>query len=456
MAHRPSTLPAKLLATCVVAAGALVPSAAAAQVEGAVSNHAGSSGEGWLLTAEAIGGALVGKPQASLFGPGGSGSAGLYRSMNAHLLLGLRVRGAAFSNQSAEDVSRADPGLGGLGSLSLAARLRPLASGAEASRARGLWIEAAGGGGLTGDLFRPMVEAGLGWGLSAGPVIIGPAVRYLHVFQSGGGLDSADAKAVLVGIELTLLDRQPLPPAPPPPPSLPPPPPEPPAAPPPKDSDGDGILDADDKCPTEPEDKDGFEDTDGCPDGDNDKDGIADKDDACPDQAEVVNGVDDKDGCPDEGLITLVNDRVVLDEKLVFDTNRARISTRGKRALAAVVRLWKQHPEWERMEVEGHADGRGAEKYNQWLSEERAKRVVAMLVKLGIEAEKLTGRGLGKSRPQIEGRSPELLHQNRRVELVVIRKRPADPVTPVQPLAPPGLGSPEVAPPKLAPQGGTR
>ena len=42
------------------------------------------------------------------------------------------------------------------------------------------------------------------------------------------------------------------------------------------DKDGDGIKDDVDKCPAEPEDKDGFEDEDGCPDPDNDKDGIAD------------------------------------------------------------------------------------------------------------------------------------------------------------------------------------
>ena len=44
---------------------------------------------------------------------------------------------------------------------------------------------------------------------------------------------------------------------------------------PPGDRDHDGILDNVDKCPDEPEDKDGFEDEDGCPDPDNDKDGIA-------------------------------------------------------------------------------------------------------------------------------------------------------------------------------------
>ena len=32
-----------------------------------------------------------------------------------------------------------------------------------------------------------------------------------------------------------------------------------------KDTDGDGLRDGSDQCPTEPEDKDGFQDSDGCP-----------------------------------------------------------------------------------------------------------------------------------------------------------------------------------------------
>jgi hypothetical protein len=66
-----------------------------------------------------------------------------------------------------------------------------------------------------------------------------------------------------------------------------------------RDRDGDGINDNQDQCPTEPEDKDGFEDTDGCPDRDNDGDAIADKDDKCPNQAEDMDGFQDTDGCPD-------------------------------------------------------------------------------------------------------------------------------------------------------------
>nr|WP_254623535.1 Ig-like domain-containing protein [Myxococcus sp. CA033] len=72
------------------------------------------------------------------------------------------------------------------------------------------------------------------------------------------------------------------------------------APPPPVDTDGDGLYDPDDKCPTQPEDKDGFEDADGCPDPDNDQDGILDGDDKCVNEPETKNGFQDEDGCPDE------------------------------------------------------------------------------------------------------------------------------------------------------------
>ena len=66
-----------------------------------------------------------------------------------------------------------------------------------------------------------------------------------------------------------------------------------------RDSDGDGIQNARDKCPLIPEDKDGFEDTDGCPDDDNDGDRRPDTEDKCPSQAEDLDGFDDDDGCPE-------------------------------------------------------------------------------------------------------------------------------------------------------------
>jgi large repetitive protein len=65
------------------------------------------------------------------------------------------------------------------------------------------------------------------------------------------------------------------------------------------DNDGDGILDVDDACVFRPEDEDGFEDDDGCPDADNDGDGILDVDDGAPNDPEDFDGFEDDDGIPD-------------------------------------------------------------------------------------------------------------------------------------------------------------
>ncbi len=74
-----------------------------------------------------------------------------------------------------------------------------------------------------------------------------------------------------------------------------------------KDSDGDGLVDAKDKCPTRPEDPDGVEDEDGCPeedavvatDDDPDRDGVRGAADQCPNTPEDADGFQDDDGCPD-------------------------------------------------------------------------------------------------------------------------------------------------------------
>ncbi|MFO0695630.1 MAG: thrombospondin type 3 repeat-containing protein [Polyangiales bacterium] len=65
------------------------------------------------------------------------------------------------------------------------------------------------------------------------------------------------------------------------------------------DLDGDGLEGDADRCPDQPEDRDGLEDEDGCPDDDVDHDGLRDTEDRCPAQAEDRDDHEDEDGCPD-------------------------------------------------------------------------------------------------------------------------------------------------------------
>jgi outer membrane protein OmpA-like peptidoglycan-associated protein len=66
------------------------------------------------------------------------------------------------------------------------------------------------------------------------------------------------------------------------------------------DNDGDGVIDGADRCPSEAEDPDNFESEDGCPDVDNDRDAIADTVDACPDQPGPPSREPGSNGCPDQ------------------------------------------------------------------------------------------------------------------------------------------------------------
>ncbi|MBK8253604.1 MAG: thrombospondin type 3 repeat-containing protein [Polyangiaceae bacterium] len=65
------------------------------------------------------------------------------------------------------------------------------------------------------------------------------------------------------------------------------------------DADLDGVDDDVDQCRQLAEDRDGFDDDDGCPEGDNDLDTVPDQADRCPSQKEDIDGFQDNDGCPD-------------------------------------------------------------------------------------------------------------------------------------------------------------
>ncbi len=66
------------------------------------------------------------------------------------------------------------------------------------------------------------------------------------------------------------------------------------------DTDHDGVVDADDRCIEQPEDRDDFEDEDGCPDLDNDNDNVPDAVDRCANEPEDADNFQDEDGCPDD------------------------------------------------------------------------------------------------------------------------------------------------------------
>jgi outer membrane protein OmpA-like peptidoglycan-associated protein len=184
-----------------------------------------------------------------------------------------------------------------------------------------------------------------------------------------------------------------------------------------KDSDHDGIRNLEDRCPDQPEDEDGFEDNDGCPEADNDHDGVLDDDDECPDQA----GPRGNDGCPERGKVILRRGRIVIIGKVHFDSGSAHIQKRSYALLDQIADVMKDHREIGHVVVEGHTDNVGPPELNLRLSRERAESVRAALIERGVPPGRLRTAGFGESRPLAPNRTRAGRAKNRRVEFVASR-----------------------------------
>ncbi|MBN1962144.1 MAG: OmpA family protein [Deltaproteobacteria bacterium] len=261
----------------------------------------------------------------------------------------------------------------------------------------------------------------------------------------------------------------------------------PPLPPPPtKDSDGDGLLDPDDKCPNKAEDKDDFEDNDGCPDLDNDKDNILDVDDQCPNESENLNqwqdedgcldeipdkdgdgildnvdqcvdapedkdGFQDEDGCPDSDndadtvpdkldncpnepgsvafqgckakqWVKLEGDKIEIKKKIFFESGSGKIQSRSFELIDNIAKVLLDHPEIELVRIEGHTDNKGPAKHNKKLSQSRADAVLSYLIKKGIPSKRLMAVGYGSERPIVPNKTAKNRATNRRVEFVIVSK----------------------------------
>ena len=87
--------------------------------------------------------------------------------------------------------------------------------------------------------------------------------------------------------------------------------------------------------------------------------------------------------------------------------------------LQNLLAILQSHPTMK-IEIDGHTDGHGSIDYNQRLSENRAKAVVAFLISKGIDPKRLQYKGFGKTRPIDTNTTDEGRARNRRVEFMVL------------------------------------
>jgi len=310
----------------------------------------------------------VSDPQSSIFRTGVMPAVGAYDD-EGQVSLGLRARAGVLRDGPPPTDHRADPGMGGLATAGFAVRLG-IGDG---------WIEGVLGGGYTGHDLVPAIEAGVGWDFRAGAFDVGPSARYMRVISRDDMATLGSASLVLIGVDVRF-GRHPAPPAPiariaaVPRPA--PPPPEPLVL----DRDPDRIVDHEASCES------------------------------------------DDNGCEIAAHIFLKNDRIVLDERVLFEVDRAGLKDEGRGMIGEIAQVWSTHPEWKRLTIEGHADVRGSDAYNLELSRHRAESVRAVFVELGVDPSRIDAVGYGRSRPRDPGHTEAAYQVNRRVEFAIERE----------------------------------
>lgn len=122
------------------------------------------------------------------------------------------------------------------------------------------------------------------------------------------------------------------------------------------------------------------------------------------------------------GKVRVEQDRVVLTERIFFQFNSATIDRASFPLLAELTAVLLQHPELERIAIQGHTDEVGDETANLSLSLARAESVREFLVASGVAENRLKAVGFGEHQPLVKGDSDAARAANRRVEFRILRR----------------------------------
>jgi OOP family OmpA-OmpF porin len=144
------------------------------------------------------------------------------------------------------------------------------------------------------------------------------------------------------------------------------------------------------------------------PERDSDGDGVLDSKDQCPDTPRTHKV--DEVGCS-----LKLTEVVSIELNITFDFDKAIIKPEYEGEVANLAKFMDQYADTE-VTVEGHTDSRGADDYNQKLSQQRADAVKAALIsKYNIGADRVNAIGHGEARPTADNSTEEGRKKNRRV-----------------------------------------
>ena len=202
----------------------------------------------------------------------------------------------------------------------------------------------------------------------------------------------------------------------------------------PADADRDGVPDREDACPDQQGPRGEDPKKSGCPagaaapsalaapppDGDGDGDGIAGALDACPHEKGPASATAADNGCP--ANVRVKGGEVVLLSPIRFGISRndpAPLDASATAILKDVADVLIQHPEYTKIEVQGHTDNTDKAPANERVSTARAEKVVKWLTEHGVAAGRLVAKGYGATKPAADNTTAAGRARNKRIQIVV-------------------------------------
>jgi len=119
---------------------------------------------------------------------------------------------------------------------------------------------------------------------------------------------------------------------------------------------------------------------------------------------------------PKESWKIIKEQTPVMIEGANFNFDSAKLRPTAAAKLQPVVTFANKYPD-AGLDVRGHTDSIGSTAYNQRLSEKRAESVKIFLVKQGIDASRISTKGMGKTENIADNKTKQGRAMNRRVEI---------------------------------------
>ncbi len=134
--------------------------------------------------------------------------------------------------------------------------------------------------------------------------------------------------------------------------------------------------------------------------------------------------------------VQITREEVLILEQIQFDFDSAAIKAESIPILEEVANNLLTHPTLKQVEIQGHTDSDGPNRYNADLSQRRMDSVMGYLVERGLDPDRLVPVGYGEECPLVANDTPENKAINRRVQFIILDPPPTDGIIPCRDGAP--------------------